>query len=79
MNKRQRREWEEKCKRCGLCCHDKELLAEGQDLAFVQQVLGHESPSMTKRYAQRTAKKIATVLSMRRGRVAVDKTVEIIK
>ena len=45
MNKRQRREWEEKCKR----------------------------------YAQRTAKKIATVLSMRRGRVAVDKTVEIIE
>ena len=56
-----------------------QLLDEGQDLAFVQQVLGHESPSMTKRYAQRTAKKIATVLSMRRGRVAVDKTVEIIE
>ena len=28
MNKRHRREWEEKCKRCGLCCHDKELLAD---------------------------------------------------
>jgi integrase len=51
-----------------------QLLDEGHDLSLVQEVLGHKNPSMTRRYAKRTAKKIGQVLSMRRnncGRVAV--------
>ncbi len=50
-----------------------QLLDEGHDLSLVQEVLGHKSASMTRRYAKRTAKKIGQVLSMRRcGRVAVE-------
>lgn len=43
-----------------------QLLEEGKDLSFVQEVLGHKTSAMTRRYAKRTAKKIAQVLSMRR-------------
>ena len=28
MNRRQRKEWESKCLRCGLCCHDRAELAD---------------------------------------------------
>jgi len=52
-----------------------QLLDEGHDLSLVQEVLGHKNPSMTRRYAKRTAKKIGQVLSMRRqgcSRIAVE-------
>jgi integrase/recombinase XerD len=67
--------WNEACRKSGiriklynafrhsLGC---QLLEEGKDLSFVQEVLGHKTPAMTRRYAKRTAKKIAQVLSMRR-------------
>ncbi len=53
-----------------------QLLDEGKDLSFVQEVLGHKRQEMTRRYAKRTAKKIGQVLSMRRGRNAVGETIE---
>lgn len=85
-NKNLNRIWREACKKSGieiklynairhsLGC---QLLDEGHDMSLVQEVLGHKNVSMTKRYAKRTAKKIAQVLSMRRkscGRVAVEKS-----
>lgn len=44
-----------------------QLLDEGRDLSFVQEVLGHKRQEMTKRYAKRTAKRIGEVLSLRRN------------
>lgn len=50
-----------------------QLLDEGQDLSLVQEILGHKSQQMTRRYARRTAKRIGQILTMRRcGRDAVE-------
>lgn len=43
-----------------------QLLDEGHDMSFVQQVLGHRKQEMTQRYAKRTAKRVGKILSMRR-------------
>ena len=49
-----------------------QLLDEGKDLSFVQEVLGHRRPEMTRRYARRTAKHIGNVLADRRRVVQLD-------
>lgn len=51
-----------------------QLLDEGHDIGFVQELLGHTTSEMTRRYARRTSKKIGQVLTMRRvsGRVVVE-------
>ena len=43
-----------------------QLLNEGKDLSFVQEVLGHTRSEMTKRYAQRSNSVIGSVLNERR-------------
>jgi integrase len=43
-----------------------QLLNEGKDLSFVQEVLGHTRSEMTKRYAQRSSSVIGSVLDERR-------------
>ncbi|MCE5262341.1 MAG: tyrosine-type recombinase/integrase [Deltaproteobacteria bacterium] len=43
-----------------------QLLNEGKDLSFVQEVLGHTRSDMTKRYAQRSNPVIGAVLDERR-------------
>jgi integrase len=51
-----------------------QLLDEGHDIGFVQELLGHTTSEMTRRYARRTSKKIGQVLTMRRvsGSVVVE-------
>jgi integrase len=49
-----------------------QMLDEGHDLSTVQEILGHQRPDMTRRYARRTAKRIGQILTMRRcGKIAV--------
>jgi len=43
-----------------------QLLNEGKDLSFVQEILGHTRSEMTKRYAQRSSSVIGSVLNERR-------------
>ena len=43
-----------------------QLLNEGKDLSFVQEVLGHSRSDMTKRYAQRSSSVIKSELDKRR-------------
>jgi len=43
-----------------------QLLNEGKDLSFVQEVLGHTRSEMTKRYAQRSSAVVGAVLEERR-------------
>jgi integrase len=43
-----------------------QLLNEGRDLSFVQEVLGHTRPEMTKRYAKRSNSVVCAVLEKRR-------------
>ena len=49
-----------------------QLLDEGKDLSFVQEVLGHRQQEMTRRYARRTAKHVGNVLADRRRVVQLD-------
>lgn len=49
-----------------------QLLDEGKDLSFVQEVLGHRRQEMTRRYARRTAKHVGNVLADRRRVVQLD-------
>ncbi len=51
-----------------------QLLDQGNDLALVQDVLGHSKPEMTRRYAKRSLQGLANALEARRGIVfALDK------
>jgi integrase len=43
-----------------------QLLNEGKDLSFVQEVLGHTRSDMTKRYAQRSNPVVGSILDARR-------------
>ncbi|MBN1546218.1 MAG: tyrosine-type recombinase/integrase [Syntrophaceae bacterium] len=52
-----------------------QLLDEGKDLSFVQEVLGHTRPDMTRRYAKRTSHKVAETLSARRNIVSFRSTI----
>jgi hypothetical protein len=48
------------------------LLDEGKDLSFVQEVLGHRRPEMTRKYARRTANHIGNVFADRRRVVQLE-------